>query len=90
MCPQADEGGREYWSYSMIRNIEPGDVVFHQTECRRRRLDRGGKAENFRFDWVPHGTYAAQTPRLGSRDQPGASRFGILGRLTSPSRLRES
>ena len=28
-APQTNEDGQEYWSYSLIRAISPGDIVFH-------------------------------------------------------------
>jgi len=29
ICPQTNESGKSYWSYSLILDIRPGDVVFH-------------------------------------------------------------
>jgi hypothetical protein len=28
-CPQTNEADRKYWSYSLINEVAPGDVVFH-------------------------------------------------------------
>jgi hypothetical protein len=34
-CPQLDESGKPYWSYSLIHSIAPGDLVFHYSTKRR-------------------------------------------------------
>ena len=28
-CPQIDDKGDPYWSYSLINQVLPGDIVFH-------------------------------------------------------------
>jgi hypothetical protein len=39
-CPQTDEEGHAYWSYSLIHSVVPGDVVFTIPRVRRRSLVR--------------------------------------------------
>jgi len=33
-CPQTDESGKPYWSYSLIHAIAPADIVFHYSTNR--------------------------------------------------------
>jgi hypothetical protein len=28
-CPQTDDRGKDYWSYSLIKQIRPGELVYH-------------------------------------------------------------
>jgi hypothetical protein len=35
-CPQTSDLGKPYWSYSLINQVKPGDIVFHyskQKQC---------------------------------------------------------
>src|SRR5712691_225820 len=44
-CPQTNETGAEYWSYSLIREVRAGDVVFHySTPCPWVRRSVGGRS----------------------------------------------
>jgi hypothetical protein len=58
-CPQRRENGRPDWSYSLINDIWPGDVVFHYS-TRAQRIEgasvAGGPVEERPIVWSPHGT----------------------------------
>ena len=28
-APQQDQNGKDYWSYSLVKSVKPGDIVFH-------------------------------------------------------------
>src|SRR5262245_44740977 len=58
-CPQANEDGRAYWSYSLIHAIRPGDIVFHYSTRGRAFVGAsvaGGPVEARSIVWAPHGT----------------------------------
>ncbi len=58
-CPQTDETGKPYWSYSLIQAIAPGDLVFHYSTPRRAFVGAsvaGAPVETRSIIWAPHGT----------------------------------
>jgi hypothetical protein len=58
-APKHDEAGQEYWSYTLIAEIQPGDVVFHYSIKRKAFVGAsvaGGPMEERPIVWVPHGT----------------------------------
>src|SRR6266481_11199 len=58
-CPQRDESGKPYWSYSLIHSIAPGDMVFHYSTKGRSFVGAsvaGGPVETRQIVWAPHGT----------------------------------
>src|SRR5262245_33831745 len=72
-CPQTDEAGRDYWSYSLIHDITPGDTIFHYStkgKSFRGASIAGGPIEDRPIVWAPHGTVGRsksdeRTPRAG-------------------------
>lgn len=58
-APQADETGRENWSYSLVREVADGDVVLHYSKRDRAILAwsraAGGSWEDA-VRWAAHGT----------------------------------
>jgi hypothetical protein len=58
-CPQTDEEGHAYWSYSLIHSVVPGDVVFHYSTREKAIVGAsvaGGPVEERPIVWAPHGT----------------------------------
>ncbi len=58
-CPQSDEAGKPYWSYSLIKLIQPGDIVFHYSTTQRAFVGASTATEYARegmIQWIPHGT----------------------------------
>src|SRR5437763_859865 len=72
-CPQTNEAGKAYWSYGLINEIEPGDIVFHystNTQAFVGASVAGGPVEERDIVWTPHGTFgrakaAEREPRPG-------------------------
>jgi hypothetical protein len=59
LCPQADEAGRAYWSYSLINEIRPTDIVFHYSTRDKAFVGASaavGTANETKIQWTPHGT----------------------------------
>lgn len=59
LCPQLDEGGKPYWSYSLILLIRPGDLIFHYYTPKKAFVGASvatGTAIPDKMSWVPHGT----------------------------------
>ena len=57
MCPQTNEAGKPYWSYSLINDIAPGDVVFHYSTHDRAVVGvslAAGRAVEHQWEWTPH------------------------------------
>src|SRR3954471_20697384 len=58
-APQRNEAGKDYWSYSLIREVSPGDIVFHYSTRERAFVGAsvaGGPMEDRAIIWAPHGT----------------------------------
>jgi hypothetical protein len=58
-CPQTDESGKPYWSYSLIHAVWPGDIVFHYSTPAKSVIGAsvaGGPVESRPIMWAPHGT----------------------------------
>lgn len=59
LCPQTQEGGKPYWSYSLILQIRPGDIIFHYYTPLKAFVGASvatGVALPDKMSWVPHGT----------------------------------
>jgi hypothetical protein len=64
-CPQRDESGNEYWSYSFINLVQPGDIIFHYSTNSRSYVGAsvaGGPLEPRPIVWAPHGTVGRARP----------------------------
>src|SRR5882672_3760217 len=58
-CPQSDEAGNAYWSYSIINLIQPGDIVFHYSTTQQAFVGASvaaGFVRDGTTEWTPHGT----------------------------------
>ena len=72
-APQRNEAGQNYWSYSLIREVSAGDIVFHYSTREKAFVGAsvaGGPMEERTITWVPHGTVGrskdmAREPRPG-------------------------
>ena len=64
-CPQTDDRGKPEGSYSLIKAIKPGDVVFHYS-TRKQRIEgasvAGGPLEERATTWIAHGRLARLKP----------------------------
>src|SRR5688572_19388841 len=64
-CPQTDDNGNPEGSYSLIKEIKPGDVVFHYS-TRKHRIEgasvAGGPPEDRATTWIAHGRLARLKP----------------------------
>lgn len=59
LCPQTQENGRPYWSYSLILQIRPGDVIYHYYTPTKTFVGASvaaGQVVLDKMSWVPHGT----------------------------------
>lgn len=89
-APQKDEAGKDYWSYSLIRDVLPGDVVFHYSTRLKVFVGAsvaGGPMEERPIVWAPHGT-VGRAKDVVRRERPGYWRplYGYRG-ATSPLSL---
>lgn len=58
-APQKNEAGRDYWSYSLIEHVVPGDIVFHYSTRQKVFAGAsvaGGPMEERSIIWASHGT----------------------------------
>jgi hypothetical protein len=67
-APQAKENGRPYWSYALLNDISPGEVVFHYSTPENAFVGASiaaGRIEERPIIWTPKGTTgrARQTER---------------------------
>jgi hypothetical protein len=64
-CPQTNEVGQDYWSYSLIRQVWPGDIVFHYWTPAKAVVGAsvaGAPLEERPIVWAPHGTVGRAKP----------------------------
>jgi hypothetical protein len=62
-CPQFNVAGKPFWSYSLINEIQPGDIVFHYYSPRRAIIGASvatSTLKNGSIDWIPHWTGEAR------------------------------
>lgn len=71
-CPQTDDNGNQEGSYSLIKAIKPGDVVFHYS-TKKQRIEgasvAGAPLEERATTWTPHGRVGRSKP--GHVERPG-------------------
>lgn len=56
-CPHTDETGDAYWSYGLINEVKPGDIVFHYSknaQCVVGASVVGGPLDGMLLLWVRH------------------------------------
>lgn len=83
-APQQNEAGGDFWSYSLVREVVAGDVVFHYDRPSQRIMARSeatGDVWDDQLVWGARGTYARQAgvepyPRPGW--YAGLTGFGHL------------
>jgi len=88
LCPQTQEGGKSYWSYSLILQIQPGDIVFHYHTPKKAFVGASvaaGVAVSDEMSWVAHGTVGRRN-RTVPRVRP-AWRLPIAGYLAADKPL---
>ena len=91
-APQSDDGGNEYWSYALVREVAPGDVVFHYWKPERAIVGWSraiGEPWAEDIIWGSHGTVAREAGIQPYR-RPGW-RLGLsdFTRLDEPVTLDE-
>lgn len=60
-APITNEKGKDFWSYSLLRHVNPGDVIFHYDKNSQAITARSiavGETWNDIITWAAHGTYA--------------------------------
>lgn len=95
LAPQVNDAGQEYWSYSLVREVRPGDLVLHWDKNHGPGVTGyshvAGNPVASTITWQSRGTYGRQ--RASSGPEP-AWRAPLAGyrRLKHPvtqARLRE-
>jgi len=86
-APQKNEAGQDYWSYSLIANVMPGDLVFHYSTRERAFIGAsvaGGPMEPRPIIWSPHGT-TGRAKTSERHERPGYWRplFGYRAATTA-------
>jgi len=96
-CPQSNTSAipRSFWSYSLIQNIQPGDIVFHYHSGERAIIGVSTATDILRDEpivWIPHWTGKAkkEKKRKFALPRPGWKR-SLTGyqALESPLTLAE-
>jgi hypothetical protein len=72
-CPQHNEKGGGYWSYELMLQVQPGDIIFHYLTPEHGFVGAsvaGGPIEDRIITWAAHGTVgrsnpAPRSPRAG-------------------------
>jgi hypothetical protein len=88
LCPQTQKGGKPYWSYSLILQIQPGDIVFHYFTPEKSFIGASvavATAANDEMLWVSHG--GGGNRLLKDRMRRPAWRLPIRGFLRMPNPL---
>ncbi len=70
-CPQTDEKGKSYWSYSLIKQIRPGDLIYHYSISLKAFVGISRADGTFletTTDWTSHaGTEHTRVREFGTR-----------------------
>jgi hypothetical protein len=70
LCPQTQDSGKPFWSYSLILQIRPGDIVFHYYTPKKAFVGASvaaGVALPDQMLWTAHGTVSRRkviSPKL--------------------------
>ena len=94
-APQTNEKGNEYWSYSFLKEVEAGDVVFHYDASVHKVVASSIVSGEFWEDytvWVAHGI-SAKKARRKPRSRPGwyvgLENYSQLDRPLTIGQIRE-
>lgn len=72
-APQIGDNGREYWSYSLVKHVRPGDIVLHWSKQAGPAMIAyshvTGPYEVSQITWQSRGTYGRTRPVSG--EEPG-------------------
>lgn len=72
-APQAKDNGEEFWGYSMIKEVKPGDIVLHYWKTTRAIIGYSravGEHWEDQVTWAAHGT-AARDAGVTPYSRPG-------------------
>jgi len=72
-APQQNASGQDYWSYSLVADVLPGDIVFHYSTRLKAFVGAsvaGGPMEQRPIVWAPHGTFG-RAKNSGGQERPG-------------------
>jgi hypothetical protein len=62
-APQANEHGADFWSYSLLKNVRQGNVIFHYDRNKQAIVARSiatGESWTDTITWAARGTYARE------------------------------
>lgn len=69
-CPQTDASGRPQWSYALIRQVLPGDIIFHYSTRDRAFVGAsaaGAPLQERDIVWTPHSVVVLKTEMAAPR-----------------------
>lgn len=95
LAPQANDRGEEYWSYALVREVRPGDLVLHWDKNHGPGVVGYSHVRNEAFastiTWQSRGTYGRQRSSTGPEPAWEAPLGGYrrLKRPVTQARLRE-
>jgi hypothetical protein len=72
-APKVDDAGQPYWGYSLLKELHPGDFVFHYSTQNKAFVGisvAGGPVEDRPIVWRPHGT-SGRAAGLPAVPRPG-------------------
>jgi hypothetical protein len=75
-APKLNESGKPYWSYSLVRQVPPGDIVFHYSTVENAIVGAsvaGGPVGDRPIYWAPHGTVGRSKEERPDEAKPGWS-----------------
>ena len=72
-CPQSNNTGKPFWSYSLIKEVQPGDIIFHYSSAQHAIVgvslataELGEKT----ISWTPHWTGKHSREKLAAAAKP--------------------
>ncbi|WP_164492317.1 DUF3883 domain-containing protein [Streptomyces nigra] len=95
LAPQRDDGGKPYWSYALVREVRPGDLVLHWDKKHGPGVVGYSRVQGEAFGsmitWQSRGTYGRQRGASGPEPawQAPLGGYRQLKRPVTQARLRD-
>jgi len=94
-APQTNEHGKEFWSYSLLKFVRSGDVIFHYSRKKQAFISRSVATGNIWEDkivWAARGALTREEriqPHIRPGYYLGLEQYQLLGRILDLKTIRD-